>query len=1086
MFNARAVAGSLGETGWGLTFSYALIPLIFYYFDRTVNEKSLQNCFIVAMLIAFAIAGTQQYLVWLPVFVLGPWFAYVLIRNKLAKQSVSMVIRNTLVTLLLWICISAYWLVPTFVTFLKGTPPQPGYLVTNQMLDSFSSTNELINVVRLMGVWWPYVNLTPVLESNLWLVLSFVPPVAVALAIIFVKDRKVRALCMALGIISVFIMFFNKGSQEPFPDFYRTLYDIPVVGWMFRVPSHISVFLPLYMGLTITIGVYSLLSTLDRRVITRVSKLVLPSLFLFSVTLIGWPAFRGDLSGTFQENAHQIIMPSINGTKFQAYDKYAIVADATQIETLSELSTTDLTVPPILMRDHDINLLRRVSSNHIGVLMLDPQSDLTFHFLDQNAIIVKPFDVTRNYAPAEVWSVGKTSDPLHGEFHPQLQRFKVNNSDIDYNYGLVFTWGKDQLQIPVDVHNDDDYEIYARFLQSEKGGYVTFSAEKLGLHSVQQTSGASNKFIWAHLGSFHIPAGRHDITLTNDGSLNAVNVIVLVPTSATSETQQRVDGFASNQSIITSIDRHAFIDEPIEATDLRVPDVAINTPIESEPFIPPSEATSVSLEFELEKIDGDRPSKITFDNLLLANQDSGTFWSSDFDTESDDAQWTSLSKSMQVSNGTLNGSRSLHVEVAQGSSGSWHVLTSEKHPIKPNSDVNSTITLWGSGTNGLHGKIIFYDDDGSELKDWQLIFTFPESNHTRVFEKHFVSPTNASFSVVQIWSKQNPERMSEYKIDDVQIVSKVSDLISAETMVLENKHDANFSVVSRNPLTLLTTSNRNNTYEIVRSVPVPLANLNALTLAADIDVDNIRAIVIRALFYDHETNSNATGLNEIVVTPEKGILAEFVLPGVSDYLMNIELESCINCHFVRLTTNNAVEEIAINDDIGNMQWIRSRTAFEPGENSLRIESDGQMYIGHILFQHLSEDPLTEKLLTSQSAQPRLVSEEISPVHHILAIESKTPFVLTMTSKYNPFWQATVNGKSYDPFMFFPNQNGFLIEEAGTMEVSIEYELHKWVIVGLVATTITIGLCVIFMSRLLPVHKIAKSFRPSSKHDDRYL
>jgi len=67
------------------------------------------------------------------------------------------------------------------------------------------------------------------------------------------------------------------------------------------------------------------------------------------------------------------------------------------------------------------------SSMNFDKLILDRESSYDkfgLSFVDDN-YIVSPFDATNHHEPAELWSKSRIDDPIHGEFHPQLESLGI-------------------------------------------------------------------------------------------------------------------------------------------------------------------------------------------------------------------------------------------------------------------------------------------------------------------------------------------------------------------------------------------------------------------------------------------------------------------------------------------------------------------------------------------------------------------------------------------------------------------------------------------------------------------------------------
>lgn len=551
------MAQGLGMIVWGYAFSYSLIPLIFYYYDKSLRETRFSNILITSVLISLALAGTSQFLIGIPFFILIPWLLFVCIRKLKFREPVFPAIRNSLMIFSLWFAISFYWL---YTSLMKigygvsgyGVTLMPEYVLTNHFLDIFSSTASLSNVLRLVPTWWPYINLVPSPFGFVWTLLSFVIPITVVLSILLLKYDRLKFELIVFALTALFIVFLTKGTQEPFPGLYPFLYDIPLFGWMFRNPTaSVAIYLPFYFGMIITFGIYSLLRLRLKNMIQNCIKFACPSILVVSVALVGWPLFTGDFGGVYEDN-NKFVGDTVPEELYQIdapSESIMVFGDLNKFKTAKSLFPTNHT--SLIMTGHDLDVLQR---NKIipDKVILDRKEDLPFYFLDNDSVLVEPFTSTRDHDPAIVWSVAGTDDPLHGGFHDYLEDFGINNTDTDYNKGLVLTWGRDKLNMPVEVKGTTEYHLFARYLESQPGGEMKVSLN--GRTVSIFTNSSENRFVWKDIGTFDLQNGKHTLTLENHNGLNAVNIFVLIPSYALTELNDKVQSFINRNEIVYILD----------------------------------------------------------------------------------------------------------------------------------------------------------------------------------------------------------------------------------------------------------------------------------------------------------------------------------------------------------------------------------------------------------------------------------------------------------------------------------------------------------------------------------------------------
>jgi len=246
-------------------FSYSLIPLAFYFFDRALVKQNFRSVFLAAFLISLSVSAIQQYLVLLPAFVLLPWLILVCLQKWYSKEKIWPVVKNSLYVLLFVVLMSSYWIVPTISIMYEGIIPQPKYVATTNILNIISSETTFLNAFRLLGDWWPRVEIPPIVDDRIWIVLSFAIPLCVVSFILVLKKSKLKYYVLSFSIISLYIMFFHKGVQDPFPDFYLFLFNLPIFGWIFRVPSSIGQFLAFFITIILSLGFYGIVTQFKPR-----------------------------------------------------------------------------------------------------------------------------------------------------------------------------------------------------------------------------------------------------------------------------------------------------------------------------------------------------------------------------------------------------------------------------------------------------------------------------------------------------------------------------------------------------------------------------------------------------------------------------------------------------------------------------------------------------------------------------------------------------------------------------------------------------------------------------------------------------
>ena len=182
--------------------------------------------------------------------------------------------------------------------------------------------------------------------------------------------------------------------------------------------------------------------------------------------------------------------------------------------------------------------------------------DLLFYFIS-NKQVIAPFDYTNHHNPSKVWSKAGTDDPLHGEWHSYLEENGIDNWDLDYGEGLVFTWAPSELeenQDPVtldasfEVPEAGEYVFLVRLFRNQEGGEIQVQIDNVNY--TVSTEDQLNGFSWEQLESLFLQEGQHELTLTNIEGFNAVNLFALVPKQEYEAAQNELRATLQNKRLV--------------------------------------------------------------------------------------------------------------------------------------------------------------------------------------------------------------------------------------------------------------------------------------------------------------------------------------------------------------------------------------------------------------------------------------------------------------------------------------------------------------------------------------------------------
>jgi len=151
-----------------------------------------------------------------------------------------------------------------------------------------------------------------------------------------------------------------------------------------------------------------------------------------------------------------------------------------------------------------------------------------------------------------------------------------------------------------------------------------------------------------------------------------------------------------------------------------------------------------------------------------------------------------------ISEKAKEGKHSLQVEVVKGNTWDWKVISTDYLPIKPDNWYQYKIWISGKDVNGLHSKVIYYNETKGEIKADYIIGGQNGTFDWKEFSANFLSPSDARYIQIQFWVWQNNKTNSYYWIDDVRVYdltkyTKLNDL----KMNFQVKENGNYHLLIR-------------------------------------------------------------------------------------------------------------------------------------------------------------------------------------------------------------------------------------------------------------------------------------------------
>lgn len=1063
------VTEKMGASIYGFPFSYSLIPIVFYYFDRSLHEKRFTNIFLASLFASLAVAGTAQFLILLPLYLLIPWFVIVLARKIVARESVALILKNTLLMSALFLLISAYWIYTAVQISITSSVPEPQqYILTDLMLDSFSQKTTWLNGFRLMGAWWPYIYLTPIVDPAIWTVLTFVIPIVLLISIRLTQRTNLTFYSLSFLAMILYILFFYKGSNEPVDSFYINLYSLPLFGWMFRAPETSGIFLPLFVLMAIGTGMANFIAKSKYPfTFLRSAPLVI---LIVSTSIISWPMFTGDFGGIFHDDNSFKNIPLEDepfSPTISSGNNILVVGSKDLVESLRKQNV----ISPdfggtITFADNSFNSLRYPSSSDLT--LLTSTTDLSMHLLPENAIILRPFDMTFTHdTGGQRWSRASTNDPLHGPFHPYLDALGLNNNDMDYGQGLIFAWGKDRLQSSFDVTESGSYRFFVRLMNNPEGGRIilTIDNESFSL----TTFARSSSFTWIEVSSLELDSGRHTISIENVEGFNVVNLLVLVPTTQLSDWQEKTAAYSNSTTIVYDL-LGASTDQSISLETRRVTSVlgmngTFHNPITKTITIP-QDATHLSFEIAA-SANSYSTSGYGLKKISLEPKSMGDLFISDLESAGINQwynahpYWTLMSKSSGTT--ALDGTASLRIDVAQGDRDQWNVIeTSELIPVPSNTDLKYLVTVDAHEVNKLHSKVVYYDSAREPLKE-EILLKDSSTNFTTNFEADIHTPVEAAFIKLQFWVRTNPATESYYQIDNIRIQEK------NPVPIIELGPD-HFAIIEAAKIQLAgfpdSLTRFDGESEVASIVSSPIKVIPSKTYSAKFYIEGNNAANLNITsIYSRIMSASSFEPNENISLKEGSTISGFMnFPSSGYYTLAARLDACEACTMtLGINGRSAITYLEDEDEAG--MWAYFTTYVEEGFQKFTVYSAKPAILQNMLLYSSRDESNTgiSQLLNGLNEGSQITSaQKINDSSYTVHISASAQYMLIFPHEYDSLWSARVESTEYAAIRLASGENGFYIDKVGEYDVLISYRPSLWLQQGWILSIVTMVVGLVYL------------------------
>lgn len=144
------------------------------------------------------------------------------------------------------------------------------------------------------------------------------------------------------------------------------------------------------------------------------------------------------------------------------------------------------------------------------------------------------------------WAVRETADFLRWKY--ELLTKGVDNHDFDYGNGILFSsQPSETILAPVEISDAGEYMLAVRSMTRffDEPLTIGFANEKLTIPYTR-----TNRFEWFIKGPIKLASGKHNVQITNDKGVHAVNVIAFIPKREWEWAQNHTQEFLQGTEVI--------------------------------------------------------------------------------------------------------------------------------------------------------------------------------------------------------------------------------------------------------------------------------------------------------------------------------------------------------------------------------------------------------------------------------------------------------------------------------------------------------------------------------------------------------
>jgi hypothetical protein len=255
-------------------------PIHIYLFLKLLNAKKFDIKTIIIFVISMFFGLTSPNIIIFEIITFFLLFVIDLISKKFSWKKIKHTLLNLIVATLGVVLSSLFWLLPYI---LMGSP-QPGYVISEYMIDMLSQGTTLVNFLLGQADWFVGQGDIGVLDSqsasiNVIQLIGCGTMYIVAVIALFKYLKKKHAIFVSILLLISFYLVLD------FVPFHEEIFQFLIyspIGWIFREINRVSFFWYFWIYLLFALGAYRLYQSI---IDDKGSSKILRSIFLPAIVL---------------------------------------------------------------------------------------------------------------------------------------------------------------------------------------------------------------------------------------------------------------------------------------------------------------------------------------------------------------------------------------------------------------------------------------------------------------------------------------------------------------------------------------------------------------------------------------------------------------------------------------------------------------------------------------------------------------------------------------------------------------------------------------------------------------------------------